>query len=291
MTRRAVVAVSSVAAASIAVAVAFLWPTASRSRAPQPARPIVVRAAFEPAVVEFGDLVTARVTVTFDTRAVRPSTAHVVYGVAPLTQLGRAVLSDSTRGGVAVRTYETPAACLSDACLKRVVNPGTVHVDVARRRGGDGRVSAETTWTPLSVAGRVTPADLAASTPPFRAPTALPATTYRVSPSTLAILLGAAAAVLAACGAALAVSAALCTRRAAPDERPGELARALLLLRAARERPEPDRRSTLGYVARLITQRSVPLASTADALAWSRPAPTPDSLTELAAELEREFPS
>jgi hypothetical protein len=268
-------------------------PLRTGARAGSPARPVVVRAAFEPSAVEFGDVVTARVVVTLDTRVVRPSTAHVVYDIAPLTQLGRATRKDSARGSLDVLTYEVHAACLSDACLsatgRRAVNPGAVHVDVAHE-GRAGRVSTSARWVPLTVAGRVTRADLAPSTPPFRVSTALPSTTYRISPATLTTLLAAAAALLAACGVGLAVSAVSSARRAAPDE-PNELARALRLIRAARARPEPDRRSALGYAARLLTRRSPPLAGAADTLAWSRPAPTADSLSELATELERELPS
>src|SRR5882762_9891011 len=133
VTTRAVVTVSAVVAAAIAVVAASLLSPRAGARAPAPARPVVVRAAFEPTAVEFGDVVTARVVVTLDTDVVRPSTAHVVFDIAPLTQLGRARLSNSEQGGVAIRVYEVRAACLSDACLnesgRRAVNPGTVHVD------------------------------------------------------------------------------------------------------------------------------------------------------------------
>jgi hypothetical protein len=50
----------------------------------------------------------------------------------------------------------------------------------------------------------------------------------------------------------------------------------------------PDRRSALGLVARLLVPRDRELARSADDLAWSRPAPTPERLTGFLDDVERE---
>jgi hypothetical protein len=285
-----IVGVAAAAAAALAVAAAALLQLGATTTPAPPSRPIAVQASFTPGAVEFGDAVTARIVVTVDAHAVRPSSLHLVYGVAPLTQLGRTVERRATRGGLSVATYELRAACLSDACIaesgRRTVVPRAVRVEVARKDGG--RASATAAWAPLTVAGRVTSSDLGAAPPPFRAAVASAPPTYRLRPGTLAALLDGAAAILAAGAAALVASAVLRARQRRPDGQPDELAHALRLARAARTRPERDRRTAAGYVARLLARRDAPLARAADDLAWSRPSPSPDSLTELVDGVERE---
>jgi hypothetical protein len=291
--RIGVVAIS-LAAATVAVAAAALLPLRTGRPLPAPARPIAVQASFVPAAVEFGDPVTARVVVTVATSSVRTSTLHVTLGVAPLTQLKKIAERRVTRGGTTVVTYELRAACLSEACIspsgRRTVTPAAVAAEVAQRDGG--RATATGAWAPLVVAGRVAPADVAAARLPFRADLTPPPVTYRVRPATLAALLDAAAGILAACGAGLAAATFLrARRRPEPERSADELARALQLAREARTRPERDRRTAAGYVGRLLGRRNEPLARTAGDLAWSRPTPTPDSLTELVEQVEQERPA
>jgi hypothetical protein len=292
-TRVAVVTVALVAAA-VAVAAAALLPLHSGRALPAPARPIAVQASFVPAAVEFGDPVTARVVVTLATSSVRASTLHLALGVSPLTQLGQIVERRVVRGGTTVVTYELRAACLSEACIspsgRRTVTPPGVVADIARDDGG--RATATGTWAPLAVAGRVAPADVAAARLPFRAAVTPPPVTYRMRPATLAALLDAAAGILAAWGVGLGAAALLrARRRPQAERRANELARALQLAREARTRPERDRRTAAGYVARLLGRRDAILARTAGELAWSRPGPTPDSLTELVDQVEQERPA
>jgi hypothetical protein len=292
-TRVAVVTVALVAAA-VAVAAAALLPLHSGRALPAPARPIAVQASFVPAAVEFGDPVTARVVVTLATSSVRAPTLHLALGVSPLTQLGQIVERRVVRGGTTVVTYELRAACLSEACIspsgRRTVTPPGVVADIARDDGG--RATATGTWAPLAVAGRVAPADVAAARLPFRAAVTPPPVTYRMRPATLAALLDAAAGILAAWGVGLGAAALLrAGRRPRAGRHANELARALQLAREARTRPERDRRTAAGYVARLLGRRDAILARTAGELAWSRPGPTPDSLTELVDQVEQERPA
>jgi hypothetical protein len=290
---RTLVLLATLGGAAVAIVAVLLLPVPS-ARAPAPARAIAVRAAFSPAAVESGDTVAARIVVTMDEHAVRPSSLNVVYGVAPLTQLGRAVEHHATRGGASVTTIDVRAACLTDSCLaatgRRGVAPRAVRADVARRDDA-GRASATAAWVPLVISGRVAPADLAQAQPPFRADTTPPSPSYRIRPSTLAVLLDGLAVLLAACAAGVAAAALLRARRPRQEAAQDELDHALLLARAARTRPERDRRTAAGYVARLLARRGAPLAHTADELAWSRPAPTPDSLTELVEGVEQERPA
>ncbi len=291
--RVAVVAVA-LGAAVVAVAAAALLPHGTGGGLPAPGQPIAVQASLVPAAVEFGDPVTARVVVTLATRSVRTATLHVTVGVAPLTQLGKIAQRRVTRGGTTVVTYELPAACLSEACLapsgRRLVTPPAVAAEITQRNGG--HATATGAWAPLAVTGRVVPADVAASRLPFRGTVTPPPVSYRLKPATLAALLDAAAGLLAACGAGLAAAALLrARRRPQADRRADELARALQFAREARTRPERDRRTAAGYVGRILGRRHEPLARTAGDLAWSRPTPTPDSLTELVDQVEQERPA
>lgn len=292
MSTKVVVALAAVAGAAVVVGVAALLPS-SQKNGSAPDRPLAVRATFSPAAVEFGDTVTAHIVVTMDARAVRRPSLKVAYGVAPLTQLGRVVERRTARGALSIVTYDVRAACLSDACVaasgRRTVAPRAVRAEVERRDGG--RAGATAAWTPLVVSGRVSPADLAQAQPPFRAETTPPQPTYRIRPTLLAGLLDGAAALLAACAAGLAAAAVLHARRPRHEAAQDELARALRLARDARGRPERDRRTAAGYVARLLARRDERLAHTADELAWSRPAPSADSLTELVEGVERERPA
>jgi hypothetical protein len=257
------------------------------------AHPLTVRAVFVPGVVEFGDAVTARIVVTLDRNSVRTSSLRVVYGVAPLTQLGRTRERDVNRGGTQIVTYELRAACLTDPCVaasaRRSIAPAAVHAVVTRTTGA--ALHATAAWEPLTVSGRVTAADLSAASPPFRVDTTPPAPSYRLRPSLLGALLDGAGAILVACAVGLAAAALLRARRPSHPAQTDELTHALELARAARTRAEPDRRAALGHLARLLARRGTELAPAADDLAWSRPAPTPDSLTELVEDVERERPA
>ena len=266
-----------------------VWAGAATAATP----PLTVRAVFVPGVVEFGDAVTARIVVTLDRNSVRTSSLRVVYGVAPLTQLGRTRERDVNRGSTQIVTYELRAACLTDPCVaasaRRSIAPAAVHAVVTRTTGA--ALHAAAAWEPLIVSGRVTSADLSAAAPPFRVDTTPPAPSYRLRPSLLGALLDGAGAVLVACAVGVAAAGVLRARRPRHAAQTDELTHALALARAARTRAEPDRRAAAGHLARLLAGRGTELAPAADDLAWSRPAPTPDSLTELVEDVERERPA
>lgn len=276
--------------AAVALATLPFWAGTATAASPHPLK---LRAVFAPGAVEFGDAVTARIVVTLDGDSVRPSSLRVVYGVAPLTQLGPIRERHVDRGSTQIFTYELRAACLTDPCVaasaRRGIAPAAVRAVVTRTTGAP--LHAQAAWVPLSVSSRVAAADLSAASPPFRVDTTPPAPGYRLRPSLLGALLDGAGAILAICAAGLAAAALWRARRPHGAAQSDELTRALELARAARTRPEPDRRAAVGYLARLLARRGTELAPAADDLAWSRPAPTADSLTELVEGVERERPA
>ena len=118
----------------------------------------------------------------------------------------------------------------------------------------------------------------------FRRQTALPPPSYRLRPALLRALLLALAAALVALAILIAYPAA---RRLIPervDERT-PLQRALDLVRASIGRDADDRRRALDLLGRALAEDA--RARDALGLAWSRPEPRPERVTELVEEVER----
>lgn len=283
-----IAAVCVLAGAGAVVGLLVLGDSAS-GPAIAPTVPVEVAASFDPPVAQFGDRILARVVVALDARLVQPRTLQFTDDLAPLTQLGPARTSSSTQGGLELVTVTIPVSCLTAPCVapSGVARLGLplIRASVTARNGRIARASA--LWPTLSVRGRVTKSDLAASSPAFEADTAPPAATYRIAPGTLATLLD----VLATLCALAAVAIAgwqinLRLRRRGPE--PGELERALQLTREAERRPAPDRRRALALLGRALgrDQRSGAVGR----LAWSEPVPEPHELEQLVGDIEQERP-
>jgi hypothetical protein len=171
---------------------------------------------------------------------------------------GDAFRLDAADPGSFDRLADGRLACLSDACAARTTAVGGVTVRVLPR---------------------VTPGQVRAAKPPYRAPTTLPAPT---GPGAAAGLLFAAAAVLALLAAAL-VAGELHRRH---DEAPvNQLRRALRLVRESVTRAPGDRRRALDHLA--ATLGDAPPAERATRLAWARPEPEPAATRAFADEVAR----
>jgi hypothetical protein len=272
--------IATLGAAAAAVAVVLV---VARTGGPSAAAPTGggTRATLDRTIVEFGDPVTATVSVT----APRGTDVHVDPDLSPLTQLGAARVTRVTSGGALTVTYATRASCLDHRCIARRgakrITPQPARVTVAGK-------TTSVSWPALQVDPRVSPADAAKTSPPLRGDASPPAVTYATSPPTLATVLDVVAAVLAAAGVLVAGAAAagLYRRHRRAPQLTG-LERALALAREAEERPAEDRRRALGLLARLLGPRDERLADEADELAWSAPAPTPGALAELVSQVEQ----
>jgi hypothetical protein len=254
-----------------------------------PRAPVTVRATLDRETVEFGDAVTADVTVLLDRRALGSEDVQVHENLAPLTQLGQTRVTRTNRGRLLAVTYSARASCLDQRCVSKGTSKQIVLAPVRVVIPGLP-AQREASWPPLQVRTRVLAADVARPHPPLRSDPTPPAVTYRFEPTRLARVLEVAAAVLAAAGVLLAGWAAVAVshRRRHKAEQLTGLERALALAREAERRPTPDRRRALGLLARLLGSRDPRLAGAADELAWSAPAPTPDALAELVNRVERE---
>jgi len=283
-------ALTAVVLAGAAAAGVLLLGRGEAQRPLHPAGPLTVRAVLAPQTVEFGDELAAKVVVLLDRAAVRVGSLRISEGLAPLTQLAAERTTQTRHGRLVVVSVSVPAACLGQACTAgagdtRIALP-PVTAQVTTRRGNTLRRTAH--WPRLHVTSRVAAADHAAATPPFRSDTLPPPPVYRIAPGTLAFVLDALAALLAAAGVGLATWTvlALARRRRTPSAA-DDLEVALRRTREAEARPVPDRRRAVGVLARVLEARGRRLAGAAGELAWSKPTPEPEALSALVAEVER----
>jgi hypothetical protein len=280
--------------AAVAAALVFLLAHGGSAPSLAPQRPLSVRASFDQRRIDFADRLLARVVVRLDRRRVDASRLKVRQSLFPFTVAGPSRTTRTTRGRVLVVTTETPFTCVQETCLTdrpkntRVFRFAPVRVSAADRGGRELTVKAA--WPEISMQRRVSEDEARTRPPPFRAYLAPPPPNYRISPSLLALLLEIAAAVLAAAGVVVAglSFAAVRHARGPRQKQLDELERAIAYAREARARPPEDRRKAAGLLARLLGMRHEPLAGSAERLAWSRPAPTPDALGELVTTTEQE---
>lgn len=250
-----------------------------------------VRTSFEPPAVQFGDPLTLHIAARFDNRVVLPGTFRLTSSVAPLTQLGPTRTKRTSRGHLAVVSVSIPTVCVVEACVKR---PGQtrIHLPVVSGHvtGVDGRVRAvKATWPPLLIGSRIVSSDLSRAAPPLRADTSPAPPTFRIAPSRLALVLDVLSVLLAATGIWIAsrqVLAIVRRRRAAAEV--DQLDAALRQVRQSESRPAPDKRRALGHLARILDRRGLDHADSTNDLAWSRPVPTTEGVSELAGRIESE---
>jgi hypothetical protein len=258
------------------------------------AAPIVVRATFDTATVQFAGVIHVHVIVQLDARRVRPDSLRIVDDLAPLTSLSPGRTTDTRQGNTITIALARSFNCVSGPCVSASgeATPALRPVAATVLTLAGRRLRATAVWPALHVQGRVVKSDLARSRPPFRANTTPGSPSYRLASSTLAWLLDGAAVMLALAGCALAVyEARRLARRRRGEPTVDELGRALRLAREAENRPPPDRRRALGLLARLLDARDRRLSGTASELAWAEPEPQRAAIATFVADVEREVPS
>ena len=270
--KRALVAVALAALASASAAHARAPLSAATSVTPNPAF--------------FGERITARVEIVVDDATIDADAVRLTPDFTPYALLGRPQRSRATSGGVTTLGYVFRLQCLNDDCLPHA-RPRTVRLALAHARAGG--TSVDVRWPPLLVSPRVSRADIAAEKPPWRVQLAVPSVSYGTRPSTAAGLAAGGAVLFALAGAGLVGWEAL-RRRRLRLERERALSRlqqALVLARESAARSGDDRRKALALLAReLDGERN--LAREATRLAWNRAEPSPERMTTLLDEIERE---
>jgi hypothetical protein len=248
---------------------------------------IHVQARLVPAAVQFGDPVTAQVVATVDASRIDPHTVRITQSLAPLTGLGASSVRVLREGKLGVVVQTTRAACLTDACVgtsnSRTVSLPPARVTAASSGGSSRTVTAA--WPALTVQGRVPASAVSSSVTALRADASPPTVSYRISPTTLAWLLDAAAVVLAALAVVVGGREAarlIAARRPSVDP----LTYALGLVRDAEGRPAPDRRVALDLLSRALGRRGERRA--VQDTAWSQPDPSTADMSALVEEIERD---
>jgi hypothetical protein len=282
--------VAAAVAAAALVAGVLLLAEGTGAPATPAIRALSVHASVDRVRAAFADTVVARIVVSGDRRRVDLSKAKVSATLGPFTRLGAPRTTRATRGHVDVVTTEVQVACLQESCLptrdRLAAELGAV--DVTAPRKGGGVAHAHAAFPAVSIERRVTQGDVNSKPPPFRTELTPPPFRYRFPPGTAALVLEILAALLAVAAVALTASVVAGEVRRRRLRARGELGRALELARVARVRSPRDRRKALALLAHLLGPRHEPLAGSAETLAWSRPAPTPEALEDLVATAERE---
>jgi hypothetical protein len=277
--RAALIAFQLVLALLVGLAIRELWlaRTGDDAAARQAPETIAVQARVAPDVHTFGEPVVATVEVVADASFIRPDTIRVEADFAPYEPAGEATVDREVIDGVARIVFSYPLRCLKEGCDAAAargvaqLEPGLVRYRFVEG-SGPGRHILD--WPPFEVASRVSAADVEALR--WRASdTALPATTTRVGPVGLALVLLAVAALLA--GVAVSLARQLwrtepqgVVEEARADRSPLERALDLALADSRNGAASPDRRRTLERLARelaAVGQRG--LADDARALAWA----------------------
>jgi hypothetical protein len=289
-----VAAVAAVVAAGAVVAVLALG-RSSTGPALDPTAVFSAHAELVPQAVGFGDRVTARITVLVDRGVVDLARIRVTDDLAPLTVLGGPQVRRLVLGRTGVLSIETPAVCLAEQCTAgdglRLLRLRSTTIQAPK--AGGGTIAATVAWPILAVRGRVLAADLRQAAPPFRGDSTLPPTALRLAPATLAWVLDALAAALAVAAVALGARGFYLwrARRRALAAELSELERALALAGQSERRAAPDRRRAVGLLARLLRGRQDDLSRRAGDLAWSKPQPTPEAVSELVRDATSEVRS
>ena len=262
-----------------------------------PGRAITASTSVSPSVHLFGDPVVARLEVIVDRRQLEPSRLDMRARFDPYERVGDVRVSRRDFGHYTRVTYEFALRCLEAKCVLAPASSGAEPVTGGRRTfrfeparilyadssRGAPSVLRFAQWPPLESLSRINTAQFQGSQFPFRASTSpLPAVTYRVPPALLATLclLGGLGLLIPAGRVA---GGRFRSRRPAPVEQAEllvpPLERALMLVKAAQERGEVDRRAALEELAEELHRAGFdePAAAVTE-LAWSRTSPTPEAM-------------
>jgi len=303
--RQLLAGVGLLALAIVATVATVLVAAIDRGEAPSAleGEAIRVSADLSPHTQLFGDTVTARVAIAIDVDRIALDSLRVHGTFKPYQKTGAATVRRSRAGRTGYVVWTARLSCLDAACLpgkagKRIVFP-TARVSYSLMRGSDAARPARSVtvaWPALLAYSRLDRTQLAAldprDEPPWRpAFTALPAVSYRASPSLLVWLFYGLGAVLTAASLILLGPVVLrevrcaTARSGTPSVRLPPYEHALWLLEKDAEDGEDveARRKALELVALELGQRGErDLELSARRLAWSPEPPASEDTRALA---------
>lgn len=266
-------------------------------------RQIAAIAIIDPAVHLFAEPVRARLELVVDADRLDPDRLEIEPRFLPYDVVEESE-SRERRGGFEVVTREYVLRCLRIACIPEVLQSAAGEAETGRGERqlirmrpalvryddpeGEERIVARARWPETVSVSRIKESDVPRFGYVFKtSATPLPDPDYRVSPALLGGGLLAAALLLLALPILLLAGWLRGRRPAEPETSPEPeltpLERALALVEWARERQDgAERREALEVLASELDAVDRPdLSSSARALAWSPPSPSPEAADEL----------
>lgn len=251
--------------------------------------PLVITTSMRPKTMLFGEQVTARLDVAYDSDKVRLKGVNARFGTFTVVEESRKKL---TIGPDVYLQFRYVLECFTSTCLPPR-GGGYAEIPVAKVRYEDtteGLQENEVEWAPLRIRPRIGIHDFEGR--PFSAPLReLPSPSYRFDPGLLAVAAAllalalftvGAGALAVAFGARARVAAFVARRRSAFSP----LHRALDLVRESRDRRE-RRRALDRLAAELRRRQQADLAVRATGLAWRKVDPSDTMVAPLSEEVER----
>jgi hypothetical protein len=291
-TAAGVVAVLTLAVlvALVAVAAPRWWGGEGGTYAP---RTPLVHAEVTPARSFFGQVLTAHAELVVDPRRIDPASAELTVDLRPYRVRSESHRVTQGLGHAAVIDFQYEIQCVTRSCVPAGKGPGADAMQLkpasATYRTRDGKaLTSRVKWPIFGVQSRLTPEEIALSTPQVAKDSAQPPVSWAIAPGLLGGLALTIAAVLIAGAGWLVASAVggdarLVRMRQIPSHlTPVE--RALVLAEHAVAHGEVDesRKALERLAAELRRRRAVEDAEDAERLAWSEADPSAESVAALA---------
>ena len=280
-----------------------------------------VHGALTPDVHLFGEPVVATVDVVLDRDLVSPSAVELDADFKPYETVGKTAVSREDIGRFTHLRYTMRLRCLDEDCIPRTVGNVTISqtpelpllpepqqrdektkfqfppATVTAKGEPESKLLGRVVWPPLRSLSRINWYDdkVVGQGFPFVATvTPLPETSYRISPTLLALLLLALAIALVGIPVGYLARRRRARRepRAERSSKLSRLERALALVEWASERPSVDeRREALEALAYELDTEAGTTAAKAREQGWSPPSPEADEMTELVSTVREDHAS
>jgi hypothetical protein len=294
---RGTIAAAAVALTTVAALVVLTtvvaprwWSGEGGSYAP---KTTLVHAEVTPARSLFGQVLTAHAQFVIDPRLVDPASVDLGVNLRPFRIRSESRHVTRGLGRATVVDFRYELQCVSRACVPRGTGRGAtaVRLEPARAtyRGRDGRAhTARVAWPTFGVQSRLTPEEIALSTPHVARASLQPAVSWSITPGLLGgLALTAAAMLVLGAGALVAAVVGGDTRLVRAPQIPAHLTpieRALTLAEYAAAHGEIDesRRALERLAAELRRRRAGAHADDAERLAWSESGPSAETVAALA---------
>lgn len=251
-----------------------------------------------PARSLFGQVLTAHAQLVVDPRRVDPASVELDVNLRPFQIRSETRRVTRGLGRAAIVDFQYDIQCVTRACVPHQKSPGAEAFQLkaakATYSGRDGKAfTLSVDWPAFGVQSRLTPEEIALSTPQVANGSAQPPVSWAVSPGLLGGLALVVASLLMLGSGWLVASVVRGDMRPLRVRRiPAHLTaieRALVLAEhaTAHGEVEESRKALERLAEELRRQRAEGYANEAERLAWSERGPSPETVAELATSVRR----